>query len=214
MLGTWYMLFQLSFTKTLHNYYHLPCLQRRKLEQKKMMPDHFLKLKTIVTEPEFAMRQSCSKTCIYPHLGSHLKAHLETRIWVQVAGEGILGSKVRKWVSGNGRQAILLMARLRLWTTGIWSHQGACERVCGAHLRIISERQGSQNIYLQIPNLIYWPIQFCPPAWHCLEHNQASCHSQKTPSDRCRQPLVYKLSTCDLETGRGNTGGRNTNSFS
>lgn len=70
------------------------------------------------------------------------------------------------------------MASLLLWTPGIWFHQGASERVCGTHLRIISERQRSQNIYLQILVFIHLPIQ--PIVYlDCLEHSQAGFHSQK-----------------------------------
>lgn len=38
------------------------------------------------------------------------------------------------------------MARLLLWTTGIWSHQAASRGVWGPHLSITSEGQGSQGL--------------------------------------------------------------------
>lgn len=71
-----------------------------------------------------------------------------------------------------------LMASLLLWTTEIWFHQRAFKRVCGTHLRIISERQRSQSIYLQIPVFIHLPIQSMV-CLDCLEHSQAGFRSQR-----------------------------------
>lgn len=95
---------------------------------------------------------------------------------------GSLGSSVRMWGSERGKRGTLI-ARLLLWTTGIWSQQAASQRACGTPLRIISKGRGSQGIiYLQIPALIYQPIRSTFLALlACLERSQADSHGQRTP---------------------------------